>query len=585
MELKEKINTLSTLSKFKVSAVLNDFFGFNIKTVFITNSEAFVVTKSDLVYQMQIDESLISSGEMKIIPKLCKKCVIDFSYGEDHIVARTQTNDIYTWGSNRFGQLGNGFFDLHNHEPEMVESLKTVNIISISCGDYHTIALSDNDEVYAWGSNEFGQIGIPFTSEFHSIPYKLSMPENEKVIAIASGARHCMALTEKNHVYGWGDYEQMSLRNTENMCSKGPVKIYHEKDSIIKLACGSYHNVLLSCMGDIYILGRNDKGQLGNACSSNNGNFIKLITDKKFIDVAAHSKYSISAALTESDSYYIWGIINNQVIKEPKEISLHSFFDIFAEYFQITYKPIIVKFDINEQDQKISRYHTEFTEICPIKQIIHGSYYKACCKTDGVLYAIKQISLEKSRENELKKKYEYTRSILKEYDCQFLVKYFDTWLEENYILTDGFKNKQLKLFLNIQMDLCDKNLPDIFDEFKEDFLMREDGHLSLIGFFIACDIFLQILKGVEYLHKKNIVHENLKSSKVLLKLSGNGDYVKVSGLDEEFRGFSKQFHSIGKIYEKSTAPEIFNNYSYTTSADIWSLGMILLELFDIEIDR
>ena len=73
-----------------------------------------------------------------------------------HTIVSTKLNEIYVWGSNYYGQLGLG--DYHNYNSPQKLLLPGVN--SINGGEHHTIALVKNsNKLYIWGSNKFGQLG------------------------------------------------------------------------------------------------------------------------------------------------------------------------------------------------------------------------------------------------------------------------------------------------------------------------------------------------------------------------------------------------------------------------------------------
>jgi alpha-tubulin suppressor-like RCC1 family protein len=102
-----------------------------------------------------------------IVKDLCNKNIIDLSYGLCHYIACTIDNNIYFWG-----QLGNGRQDenrVQENNPELNELLSDLNITVIKCGAYHSLALTQSGEVYAWDPNDSGQIGCG--DNFHkSIP-------------------------------------------------------------------------------------------------------------------------------------------------------------------------------------------------------------------------------------------------------------------------------------------------------------------------------------------------------------------------------------------------------------------------------
>ncbi len=88
----------------------------------------------------------------------------------------------------------------------MNEYLGDKQVIDIFCGEKHSLVLTNSGDVYAWGCNYWGQVGIGRSglNEFQSIPMKVNVFNDEKVVMISCGGLHLMALTERGHVFSWG---------------------------------------------------------------------------------------------------------------------------------------------------------------------------------------------------------------------------------------------------------------------------------------------------------------------------------------------------------------------------------------------
>jgi hypothetical protein len=191
--------------------------------------------------------------------------------------------------------------------------------------------------VYAWGENDCGQIGIERRdqNECQSIPIKVNGFNDEKVVMISCGYWHSMALTESGRVFSWGfnQCKQLGHNNNKIIINKPTIVSLNNEISIKKISCGQSHSLLLSSDGYIYWFGSNgiEKQMTPNKLTTNTN---------KFIDIASHHFYYISIALSVNGFYYVWGKCGKEEIKEPKETDFKSFDDIFAEYFQITYKTL-----------------------------------------------------------------------------------------------------------------------------------------------------------------------------------------------------------------------------------------------------
>jgi serine/threonine protein kinase len=101
---------------------------------------------------------------------------------------------------------------------------------------------------------------------------------------------------------------------------------------------------------------------------------------------------------------------------------------------------------------------------------------------------------------------------------------------------------------------------------------------------IASQIFIEILEGVNYLHKQNppLIHRDLNPANILLKKSDSkGICVKIAdfGLIHEF---SEQSHTSDKVTVKYMAPKVMISRKYNTKADVYSLGIIFQNLFNLE---
>ena len=151
------------------------------------------------------------------------------------------TGDVLTFGSGEFGQLGHVFNedrDNDSMEPRCVMSLRNTGIHSISCGGLHTIALTQNREVRAWGANEDGACGI-VDKETVFIPCNVTgfIPSS---IEVANGLEH---------IYTWKDVEGEDISNP-----RIPLDPKYE-ESIVDVATGDVHTLCRSNTGRLYFFG------------------------------------------------------------------------------------------------------------------------------------------------------------------------------------------------------------------------------------------------------------------------------------------------------------------------------------------
>jgi hypothetical protein len=175
-----------------------------------------------------------------------------------------------------FGQLG---LELDHKEILKIQEFTLIpgligkEIVNVQCGGFHTLALSKNGEVYAFGSNTFGQLGLG-DRKSRSTPTKLNL---KNIKSIHCGYAYSCAINQSGECFGWGFNKngRAGHSDTESkwISSLGKKKYAYvdtpmfikefEGIKIKKIACGSGHTIFLDYEGNVYGIGRNDVNQLG----------------------------------------------------------------------------------------------------------------------------------------------------------------------------------------------------------------------------------------------------------------------------------------------------------------------------------
>ena len=136
----------------------------------------------------------------------------DFYAGFGHVIARTVHGRLYGWGDNKFGQVGQGTPSGQDKKviratrsfPKPVpitEILEDKLVTSVACGFNHTVALTEEGEVYGWGFNKDGRVGCDSKEMVVDIPTKIRFPDSvRKIQAVACGRHFSMALSSDGNV-------------------------------------------------------------------------------------------------------------------------------------------------------------------------------------------------------------------------------------------------------------------------------------------------------------------------------------------------------------------------------------------------
>jgi alpha-tubulin suppressor-like RCC1 family protein len=203
--------------------------------------------------------------------------------GGNHSLALTSTGEVWAWGDNNQGQLGDGT-NTSKNTPVQVKGVGgtgyLTDVIAISAGGSHSLALKLDGTVWAWGYNEYGQLGDGTTVNKNA-PVQVLKGASvsgsaylSKVTAIAAGGNHSLALNEDKQVWAWGANAFGQLGDDTNVNKDTPVQVkglggYSFLNGIVAIAAGSNHSLTLNNSGAVYTWGYNNYGQLGDDTTAN----------------------------------------------------------------------------------------------------------------------------------------------------------------------------------------------------------------------------------------------------------------------------------------------------------------------------
>ena len=202
------------------------------------------------------------------------KTVVSLSAGLQHSVALCTDGTLATWGDNLEGQLGNGdTVDRSRAVPTPVELgflPPGIQPTAISAGGNHTLALFSNGQVYAWGDNQFGQIGNHAAPTDSTLPsYAKGALASKRVIGISAGQYHSLAVCDDGTVAAWGSGAngRLGTGNTLNQDEPAALDLsdfgFGFGEKVVEVAAGLSHSMARTNSGKVLTWGRNAEGQLG----------------------------------------------------------------------------------------------------------------------------------------------------------------------------------------------------------------------------------------------------------------------------------------------------------------------------------
>uniref|UniRef100_A0A8D0N361 HECT domain-containing protein n=1 Tax=Sus scrofa TaxID=9823 RepID=A0A8D0N361_PIG len=201
---------------------------------------------------------------------LQEKIIIQITCGDYHSLALSKGGELFAWGENLHGQLGVGRGIASTPTPQMVEHLYGVPLAQISAGGAHSVALSMSGNVYSWGGNDFGQLGLGHTDDA-DFPSRIEALDGQHVEFLACGASHTALLTKGGLVLTFGDGRcgQLGHNSTQNELRPRLVTELVGK-RVTQMACGREHTLAyVSDLGKVFAFGSGTEGQLGNGGTHN----------------------------------------------------------------------------------------------------------------------------------------------------------------------------------------------------------------------------------------------------------------------------------------------------------------------------
>lgn len=213
----------------------------------------------------------------------------------NHVLLLSYGGILSAWGSNDYGQLG-----VQNTEPGAICYPKPfAELKAVAAGQTFSLALDKDGTVWSWGDNRYGQLGRD-TDVMTYVPGKISGLKN--IVAISAGSAHALALDQDGSVWGWGDNSYFQLGDSEEKIL-APHKI-EGLSNISKVVTKYNHNLALCTDGRLFAWGNNEKLQCGNA-PAKAGTPTVIAENGDISDIAVgrdHSCYTVVEP--ESDAIY-----------------------------------------------------------------------------------------------------------------------------------------------------------------------------------------------------------------------------------------------------------------------------------------
>ncbi|XP_067871688.1 RCC1 domain-containing protein 1 [Heterodontus francisci] len=265
-------------------------------------------TTADVTWMKQLKEGerpnaalpLVPDGYVNTAPPFYKPlspqlCARKLVLGTEHALLLSFDWTVYSWGSGRHGQLGHGSVE-DEAEPRIVEALHGLAMAEVAAGTWHSVSASAAGDLYVWGWNESGQLGLPTKSHsvathqkpcqleglsgegtptlsaacdmiikstnkeaagedlnvfisIQAFPALVDLPEELEVSKVSCGSRHTAAITKggKLFTWGWGNYGQLGHGQADSSDLPRLVEYFTQNHlSVLDVVCGPWNTFVFA---------------------------------------------------------------------------------------------------------------------------------------------------------------------------------------------------------------------------------------------------------------------------------------------------------------------------------------------------
>ncbi|KAM3869981.1 RCC1 domain-containing protein 1 [Diretmus argenteus] len=201
---------------------------------------------------------------------------VSLALGAEHAIILSATGAVYTWGLGSHGQLGHGGLT-SEEEPRVVEALWGMPMSAVATGGWHSACISAGGDLYVWGWNESGQLGLPSQAlrkeqqgrsqqpgystsiseetqegekqdevfiSIQAFPALLDVTQSCEVSTVSCGSRHTAAVTTTGDLYtwGWGEYGQLGHKTLMSSDEPQRTEFFKEQGMcVVDVVCGAWN--------------------------------------------------------------------------------------------------------------------------------------------------------------------------------------------------------------------------------------------------------------------------------------------------------------------------------------------------------
>ena len=250
--------------------------------------------------------------------------------GTHHILCLSKDGNVFPFGNNNYGELGLGKDVSGDSEFQKID---LPPIKQICCGEYFSICLSDNGTLYSFGNNDYGQLAL-FMKKDYYLPKNITYLKGIEFVECGYGHVCCKSVDGSIYCWGKNEHGELGIKTLQNQLK--PYKCKEWPNDVVDIKCGFNHTIVLTESQKVYSCGNNAYNQLGRVTDTFYSSLLHPIEELSDI-IRIECGYRHSSCIDINNDLYVFGDnqfgqlglgdIDNR-IKPIKHPSLSNIIDI-----------------------------------------------------------------------------------------------------------------------------------------------------------------------------------------------------------------------------------------------------------------